>query len=254
MSDANKGFDRSKLLCMKSLPSTQSYKPFKARKFQNIQQNQNESKKEVFDDCQAETIRKIESSPPTFRICSCERTQKKSIKGFRINFQFNTPSGEQYHAKIKPRQDSSSIGISKGTESHINSSSFLGVVLFTNDFCDCSLRIGEKYGKEACTIQFRKNVPDVPRDINIFLFDQGSTLPAKLISKEPELVNGSWFVDLNSDNAVASIKNCVLCDEKGMSYIVVRKISKDKLEIEAHRDLSDLILFSVCISSFLCKE
>lgn len=249
-----KEFDKSQLLCIKAFPKNPSFKPVKARKFQNKNDSKLDLHKNSENHARTDQILSLESRPPTFRVCTCKRTQNTTIKGFRINFLFTSSTSENLSAKIKPRKDSSSIGISKGSESHIKSKSFIGVVLFTNNFCDASLRMDEMYGKEICTIQFRQNVPDSPRDVSLHMFDQPSTIPQKLESKQPEFIDGQWFVDLHSDNAVASIKNSCLCDEKGLAYIVIRKVSKDKLEIKSYHEISDLILFSICISSFLCKE
>jgi hypothetical protein len=60
-------------------------------------------------------------------------------------------------------------------------------------------------------------------------------VPAELISRRAErTAGGVWAVDLAGRQAVLSVKNCVLVEPQGKEFIVVRKIGKDAIAIEAY--------------------
>ena len=243
--------DVSKLMSLRTIPYMKTYKPIRPRlSYANRSlTNPNFSK---------QNKPKIESAPPEpvpiFRVCTCRRFESTNLKGFRISFQFSCPDGKKFSAKIKPHSDSSIIGISEGSEAHVHSDNFIGVILFGNDFCDASLRKEQKFGTELLSMQIRLPLPDTPREVEIHFFNQPPSVPNTLLSKSPSIEEGSWVLDLHSQNVVASIKNCSLEDSNGRTFIIVRKTDKDILEIEARRDIDDLRLFAVAITSFLCKD
>ena len=241
--------DISKLLSLRTIPYMKTYKSCRPRLSLNRSMtNPNLLMKQK---------PKIESVPPDpvplFRVCSCKRTESTNLKGFRINFLFTCPDGSFYTAKIKPHSDSSFIGISEGKVSHVHSENFLGVILFGNEFCDASLREKTNMGKELLSIQIRLPLPDIPREVELHFFSQPYTIPDTLKSKPPVQEGGSWVVDLNCDNVVASIKNCCIEDSNNVPYFYVRKISEDVLEIEANQAISDTIVFALGIISFIGK-
>jgi hypothetical protein len=107
------------------------------------------------------------------------------------------------------------------------------------------------------SLQFRRFRKDGsrPRKLTVFLFGQKPGWPGMLETTEPGCSDDmTWSVDLNSGNAMSSIKNCAL-ESMGVPYCYVRKVAKNELEIEG-RTLDDIYLFAIAIAiaSFLCRK
>ena len=52
---------------------------------------------------------------------------------------------------------------------------------------------------------------------------------------------------------IKSIKNCVLVDEYDNEFVYVMKIDKETLQIDVDKEFSELMVFSIGLSSFFCK-
>ena len=191
----------------------------------------------------------------TFKIYKCVRNSTTNLKGKRLHFQFFLGDYPTFHAKIKPWSNSTSIGISKGLNSHINGDHD-ATLLHTNDFCDFSLRIGNALGMEVLSFQFRESSNNIikPRKLKIYFFGENLAFPNLLESSDPKFTEeGLWVIDLNSKDVIGSIKNCRIEDVNHFPYIFIRKISQDVLDIESSPIIDPLFLFSLSIGSFLCK-
>jgi hypothetical protein len=189
--------------------------------------------------------------PHTYKI-----TRKSSMKisGYRREFQIFFGDEPIYHSKIKPYSSSNQIGISEGTESHISSPKFEAVLLFSENFSSFSLRKGSAFGDELMCINFKKDKELKPRSMNIVFIRHPPSVPREMNTVEPEATDDmKWVVDLNSDDVIASIKNCRLEDEDSLDYIIIRKAYEDCLEVETTLNISALYVFAIAISSFLFK-
>lgn len=165
----------------------------------------------------------------------------------------------EINIKFKSRPLGEFVAIQTNPNVHLSSHQFTAVLLNANKMSDFSLRLNEQFGEEVLSLQFSLHTNDegktIPRTVSVFTFGQNSeNLPKKLINLTPiETENGSWEVDLGDGNAITSIKNCSLVDDKGKNWIYVRKIENDTLEIEALEQFDELRIFAVGISAFLCK-
>lgn len=195
------------------------------------------------------------SRTPVFRTYSCQRKKSMNIKGKKILFYFKDENNILYTAKFKP--SSTFIPIVAGDKAHIKSDNNDAVLLYTNNFCDFSLRKKTSYGPEIMSIQFRryKNEEKKPRRLSLFFFDSQDDIPEKLDSVEPDQTDEmTWCVDLNTEDAITSIKNCRIEDKNHNLFEIVRKKKEDVLEVEARDTFDTICLFTTAIASFLCKR
>jgi hypothetical protein len=75
-----------------------------------------------------------------------------------------------------------------------------------------------------------------------------------LESQTPVLkANGKWCLPFTGKYVVPSLKNAILLDGNRERVVLVRKIQKGLLEIEAKSEFSPLHLFVIGIASFVCQ-
>ncbi|OHS94954.1 hypothetical protein TRFO_38864 [Tritrichomonas foetus] len=192
---------------------------------------------------------------PVFNTFECIRKKSTNIKGTRIVFSFHKGNETLFSAKFKGHK--SFIPIVKGSNVHLKSSENEACLLFGNDFCDFSLRSKTNFGNEMMSIQFRKYDYEAkfPRRLFVFFFNHSNSLPSKLVNAEPEASDeNTWTVDLNSNDAMSSIKNCRIEDDNHKPFAFIRKKKSDTLEIEAQDVIENVCLFALAIASFLCKK
>ena len=189
--------------------------------------------------------------PHTYKIT---RISAMKISGYRHEFQIFFGDEPIYHAKVKPYSSSNQIGISEGTESHISSTKFEAVLLFSENFANFSLRRGCAFGDELMCLNFKKDKEMKPRSLEVVFLRHPPSVPRQMKTVEPDATDDmKWCVDLNSDDVIASIKNCRLEDEETHNYIIIRKVHDDCLEIETTLNISALYVFAIAIGSFLFK-
>lgn len=192
---------------------------------------------------------------PVFHTYSCQRKKSMNIKGKKVLFFFKDGDNILFTAKFKTT--STFIPIVAGNEVHIKSENNDAVLLYANNFCDFSLRKKTSYGPEIMSIQFRRynNEEKQPRRLSLFFFDPQDDIPEKLDSVEPYQTDEmTWCVDLNTEDAITSIKNCRIEDKNHNLFEIVRKKKEDVLEVEARDTIDKICLFTTAIASFLCKR
>ncbi|OHT00702.1 hypothetical protein TRFO_32571 [Tritrichomonas foetus] len=192
---------------------------------------------------------------PVFNTFECIRKKSTNIKGSRIIFSFNKGNETLFSAKYKAQK--SFIPIVTGSNVHLKSDENEACLLFGNDFCDYSLRKKTNFGSEIMSIQFRKyeNEAKGPRRLSLFFFNRQDGLPDKLENVEPVASDeNTWTVDLHTDEAISSIKNCSIEDSKHQPYAFIRKKKSNTLEIEGQDNIENICLFAITIASFLCKK
>ena len=192
---------------------------------------------------------------PIFHTYKVIRKKQVNIKGKSTIFQFLDDQKVLFSAKFKVSQPF--IPIEKGESVHFNDNEKEACVLYANKYSDYSLRNKYDHGEEIMSLKFRKfhNDGHVPRRVLIYFFNPNENLPEKLESKEPEQTDDMKFcIDLNTDNAIASIKNCRIEDSHNKPFIFIRKLKKELLEIEGQTVISPICLFTIGIGSFICKK
>jgi hypothetical protein len=79
-------------------------------------------------------------------------------------------------------------------------------------------------------------------------------VPRELISRKPKRTDaGNYLLNLEGRFAVKSIKNCVLTDENDNAVMIVVKIGKNWLEVDARSGIDTNTIFCIGVSAFLCK-
>jgi hypothetical protein len=192
--------------------------------------------------------------PPTFRTFRCVRHTYRTVGGSRTLFRFMGDQTLKFSATFKTRAENF-IPIVSGNDVHLGGGHWDAVLLYGNAFCDFSLRLNSRTGAEVMSLQFRRFHKDGsrPRKLSVFLFGEKPGWPSRLEAAEPRCSDDmAWSVDLNSDSALSSIKNCKL-ESMGVPYCYVRKMRKNELEVEG-RTLDDICLFAITIGSFLCRK
>ena len=167
-----------------------------------------------------------------------------------------------YTAKFRPSGTNPIISIYKGNIGHLKEDKADGIILTSNKFTNFSLRKQSRYGNELMSLKFIKSTSCVkrPRSIQIYAsvesdYNQNHPRPIFLRNIEPKkTVFGTWELNLNSKNVLASSKNCrIINDSTKETVFIIRKVEKHVIEIEAMKFFSLLQLFALSISSFLCQ-
>lgn len=245
----DQSFDRSKLKCFKDLNTfaSLSSKKRNGQRGLGLQCLQIPRIPALFPDTlQSRCIQ---------RLCKCVRSKSFNLKGKKTHFQFYSGESPILHAKFKASSRRSSIGIAKGTNSHISSKNFEAILLYGNDYCDYSLRMGSSINHDKLTIQFRNVDLGKPREMNVFYYNDHSSPPIQFTNDKPDVDgDGNWVVDLGSESTLSSIKNCCLLDDLNNRVIFIRKTGNNCLEIQAKCAFDDYCLFALSIASFLCKK
>ncbi|OHT02012.1 hypothetical protein TRFO_30964 [Tritrichomonas foetus] len=66
--------------------------------------------------------------------------------------------------------------------------------------------------------------------------------------------NGEWCLKFGGKFVIKSLKNCIILDENVKPSIIVRKVSKETLEVEVIRNYKPIFLFALALSSFICPD
>ena len=190
-----------------------------------------------------------------FRTCRCIRQNYFNIKGFHTRFTLQTEQTNRLHAKCKLFSKNKKVSICENREPHLGKNPD-STIIFNTDLSHFSLFNGSVYGKELMSVNITK-LKNQPRAIEIHFFNNAvdSKLPQEMRTAKPILVCGiRWCVDLHAKTVLLSNKNCCIEDSGSSNpYFFVRKISEDVLEIEANQAISDMIVFSLGIISFIGK-
>lgn len=254
--DKPEEFDRSKLKCFRELNMYSRNQPGNYRRPRGpcFPQGLIMKRIEVRDPFQLSDDIEI---PIPFYTASIYRHKSTNLKGKRTIFQLKLDESIQYTAKMKLSSDGESIPICKGDQCHMSSQEFFAFLIFSNNFMDFSLRKESKFNDESLSLTFRHDLQDIesPRTVNVFFFDKKEGKPSHLINEPPTYVQDqdSWEVDLNSNTPLESIKNAKLVDENKKPMMFVRKMEKDRMEVEAQFCFDPIECFAIGIASFLCK-
>ena len=192
---------------------------------------------------------------PTFHTYQILRKTNVNIKGKSVVFHLMDDNKTLLSAKFKGSKPF--IPIEQGGDVHFNNENQEGCILYANKYCTFSLRNKSDHGEEIMSLNFKKYQNDgaVPRRVYIYFFNPKDGLPEKLENKEPDITDDMGFcVDLNTEDAITSIKNCRIEDSNHKPFVFIRKKKKDVLEIEGQTVISPMCLFTLGIGSFLCKK
>lgn len=182
------------------------------------------------------------------------RDYKNSVRGKRIHFQFSSAGAPMFHSKLKSKTPKY-IFITTGTETHLGSTKFEGVVLVGEHNTTFSLRKDNAYGDEIMSIKYELEKKGTPRSCVVYFFNDATPSPP-YNNKKPSKVPhnpGSYFLDFKNRMVMQSIKNCIIEDENGNEVILCAKVEMNSLLVEAKRDINPLCAFTFGISSYLCK-
>lgn len=184
----------------------------------------------------------------------CVRVKSFGLKGYKEEYLFAT-GNLVLHSKVKVFSNPESIGLKIGSTSHISVKDYDATLLTANNFCDFSLREGSSFGNEKLSIQIRPISENQPRKIKLYFF-QNNMIPFDMLESVDPILDdeGGWIIDLNTDNAISSIKNSRFEDSDHNPVIIIRKVEESELEIEYADFFNEFIAFSLCMASFLCKK
>lgn len=179
-------------------------------------------------------------------------THNLTMRGTRYHFQLSLQGFPLFHVKMKSRRPSTSIPISSGSEMHLSQPTFAGYLLQTDDHQTLSLRRDTEFGDELMTIKYAEYGLGVPKKITVNMFLHDSSLPTVLVNKQPQLVDGIYFLSFGDKEVISSVKNCILIgEENNYPYLFARKIGKDKMQFDAFQYFTPLDIISFGISLFI---
>lgn len=182
------------------------------------------------------------------------RTRKLSVAGRRTTFTIFDHGNPLYTTKVKGSQLKEPLPIAKGGEMHYRDREFPGYLLSGNKHTQFSLRTADPFGKEQLSLTFswHNGSKSVPRDISITFFLKDSLVPEKLANKRPQMTgDGEWQLDFSNRPVIASIRNCIFVhSSNGVEFVVVRKVERDMIEVDAVEIISPMAVFSIVIALF----
>ena len=187
----------------------------------------------------------------TYRIV---RKNKRSVRGLRVYFTIFDDKVPLYSTKMKGRHPSGPLPIAKGSEMHYRMTDFAGYLLNGNKHSQFSLRAKDPYGNELMSTQFHLHDgrKDAPRDITANFFAADSIVPQKIVNKRPEFnPDGYWELDFGNRRLITSVRNTIFIrEEDEVEFVVVRKVSKNEIEVDAVEVMSPLCVFAIVLSLF----
>ena len=186
------------------------------------------------------------------------RKTSRGLKGKRVHFQLVQDEQPLLHTKIKSDAPDTMF-IAKGTDMHFSGSEFEGVILATSNMTSYSCRKGGLYGEEYATVKFSKRQGSekqrLPRIMRATILERPKWMNgAKIGSRAPSRgALGTWTLDFGDRAVVPSIKNAILVDANDEEVCAIMKLNKGSLTITTYEGLDPLIVFTIGVSSFLCK-
>lgn len=197
------------------------------------------------------STKKFLDDPISYRLA---RSSIVSLHGKMTHYQLYQGGTPILHTKMKTTKSNGVCYIGEGDQVHLSSKHHLASILFANNRCTFSVRKGNEYGEEIMTILYKQGVDGSPRFIKVFFPSVHKNIPQQLYSRKASLnTSNTWTLNMKGKFTIKSIKNCVIVDEKDNEYAYVMKIEKDKLAIEVDPDFSEVMVFAIGLSSFLCK-
>lgn len=183
------------------------------------------------------------------------RKTSMHLKGKRTEFTLYRDGKEILYSKIKTKGSTDTIIITKGKENfHFSSANFEAVILTTRSFTSFSLRLHGKFGPELMNIKYSPPTTDcAPRVVSAFLFSPPDGVEPDLRSKDPVITAAqTWILNLKGRIGKRSIKNCILVDSQKNEIMSVMKTHSSTITIETVPQMSELCVFMLGVSSFLC--
>jgi hypothetical protein len=136
---------------------------------------------------------------------------------------------------------------------HFNSTDFDGAILATSDLKSFSVRRSHRHGEELATVYFSAHGKG-PRHIKMALFNASEDLPVLIADRQPKRSPlGGWVLDFGQRSALPSARNTILVDPGNREIVTVRQVEKNALEIDAHPQLGELVVFGLGFASFTCR-
>lgn len=74
----------------------------------------------------------------------------------------------------------------------------------------------------------------------------------KHVSRIPNRNKDVWSLNFGKKFVIKSIKNAIILDENAKRSLLIRKIEKEQLQVEAYRKYKPIFLFAFAIASFIC--
>lgn len=176
-----------------------------------------------------------------------------SIRGVRIHFQLSFYGKDLYHTKIKTHRPKGSIPFGEGSSMRYSQEKFAGYLLISRSNSLYSVRKEIEYGYELLSFQIFQ-CPDRPRMIDCTIFSDIEFIPKKLISLEPSYCSRTHKYSLCffGKTAITSVKNNILIGkEDRLPYVMIRKVGKDLMELDAPAIFPPLCIFGLGIASFI---
>lgn len=182
------------------------------------------------------------------------RWSKRSIRGLRVNFAILDGEKALFSTKMKGRHPSGPLPIAKGREMHYRSGSYAAFLLSGNNHSQFSLRARDQFGNELLSVQYalHEGRRSDPRDIVVNFFVADTMIPNRLVNRRPEYnPDGYWELDFGEKPIISSIRNTIFVRESdNVQFVVVRKVSKDEVEVDAVEVISPLAVFAIVLTLF----
>ncbi|OHT13074.1 hypothetical protein TRFO_03505 [Tritrichomonas foetus] len=191
----------------------------------------------------------------SMRTFSVSRKKKSSIKGTSYIYTFSRNDQAILYSKCNSRHPKGKFPIT--TNPKVSMKSQGEYTLIANNgsrHFDIKSQNGHVM---SFTIDIPTGVVKLPV-MKITVDESFDFTPKNLKSKRPTLSrNGFWFLDFHSKFTLTSEKNAIFIEDgpdgENEDLVIVRKIAKNRLEIDVNLAASDIIIFGIGLALFLGK-
>ena len=189
---------------------------------------------------------------------SVKRTAKRSVHGKSYIFSLIKEGNPVLFSKSNSRHPKGIMPISTNSDIHIKNSSASEYTITAEENCTkFTIKSQQKTILTYTITPSQKEYIKLPH-LNIVIAQSLAFSPKEMTSKRPQMNRrGFWFLDFHNKFTLPSEKNAIFVPANpelgGEDLIVVRKIEKDRIEIDVNTTPSDIVVFAIGLSSFLAK-
>lgn len=189
---------------------------------------------------------------------SVNRTTKRSVHGKSYIFTLIKEGNPVLYSKSNTRHPKGILPISTNPDIHIRKSSSSEYTITAENGCTKFTIKSPQNTILTYNISPSQNEFVKLPHLNISVDESFDFVPKEMTSKRPQMSKrGFWFLDFHNKFTLPSEKNAIFIPtnpEVGKNDLfVVRKIEKNRIEIDANIETSDIIVFAIGLASFLAK-
>lgn len=189
---------------------------------------------------------------------SVQRTSKIRVHGKSYIFSLIKEGNPVLYSKSNSRHPKGMMPISANKDIHIRNSGNTEYSITAEN--NCTKFVVKSLQQNILTFSISPGQNEYSKlpHLNVSIDNSFDFTPKEMTSKRPQMSKrGFWFLDFHNKFTLPSEKNAIFIPTNpalgGDDIIVVRKIAKDRIEIDVNHEAADIIVFGIGLSTFLAK-